>query len=83
MLVPIITDRKGVGIGTYTMPDEEIKRFNSPPMREQQKNEMYEEVELKRRKKLLEAVKKRVEKEQTQSTPDSSFIKQLKQILPR
>lgn len=80
-LIPIMSPREEHGIANYSIDVEEIRRFKSPHLREIQKQEMRDEIESKRKMRLLNAVRKMVEKEQEKPTPDTNFFNQLQQTL--
>lgn len=80
-LIPILSPREEHGIANYSIDVEEIRRFKSPHLREIQKQEMRDEIESKRKKRLLNAIMKMVENEQKRPIPDTNFLNQLQQIL--
>lgn len=82
-LIPIVSPREKHGIANYSIDVEEIKRFKSPHLREIQKQEMRDEIELNRKMRLLNAARKMVEKELQKSIPDTNFLTQLQQILQK
>ena len=80
-LIPVITNREGCDIGTYYIAEDEIKRFNSLDLREQQKSEMRNEIEMKRKSILVKRIKKILELEYQKKSPDIRFLDEIKQVI--
>jgi hypothetical protein len=79
-LIPLITDRKGRGTGTYYMNETEIKRYKSPEGRKDQIIEMLQGNDSKRKFEILKQVKKMVDFEYRRKLPDKKFLRKLKKI---